>query len=369
MDLASIVRSYRGKMERSEGNRLLPSHHRALDAISRCRTPESGEVMVYCESCDTLEWHPCSCGHRSCPRCQNHEATQWLERERRKLLPVDYFLVTFTLPRELRSLAWHHQRLVYDALFRAATETLKQFGRDPKHLGAEIGVTALLHTHSRRLNYHPHLHIVVPGGGIDPQERVWKKTRYRYLFNEFALATVFRGKFLAELAKAGLSVPGSTPKKWVADCRLAGRGEEALEYLSRYLYRGVVAESNILCDQDGEVTFCYTDGKSGERCTETLPGEQFLWRVIQHVLPKGYHRVRNYGFLHHNARKQLQLVQLILQVIIAPKEERVRPQYHCKQCGKMMKVVAVRTRHQKRLEAMIRRFNNGPGPPLQHHPP
>ena len=255
---------------------------------------------------------------------------------------------------------------VWPMMHCSATETLKQFGRDPKYLGAEIGMTAVLHTHSRRLNYHPHLHVVVPGGGIDPQERVWKRTRYRYLFNEFALAMVFRGKFLAELAKAGLSVPRSTPKEWVVDCRLAGRGEAALKYLSRYLYRGVVAESNILCDQDGEVTFGYTDGESGEHRTETLPGERFLWRVIQHVLPKGYHRVRNFGFLHHNARKQLQLVQLILQVMIAPKEEKVRPHYHCRQCGKMMKVVAVRNRHQQRLEMVIRRFNSGPGPPLQY---
>jgi len=365
MKLASIIQSYRGKLEQWQGDRLLPSHRRALDAISRCRTSEAGEVLVRCEACGAMEWHPCSCGHRSCPRCQNHEASQWLDRQREKLLPVDYFLVTFTLPAQLRSLAWRYQRVVYDALFRAATETLKQFGRNPKHLGAEIGMTALLHTHSRRLTYHPHLHIVVPGGGIDPKERAWKKSRYRYLFNEFALAKLFRGKFLAELAKKGLSAPANTPKEWVVDCRLAGGGEPALEYLSRYLYRGVITESNILCDRSGEVTFCYTDGESGERRTETHPGEVFLWRVIQHVLPKGYQRVRNYGFLHHNARKQLQLLQLILQVMVAPKK-RARPSYSCRKCGKEMKVVAIRTHQQQRLQALIQRLHSGPGPPLRH---
>ena len=188
-------------------------------------------------------------------------------------------------------------------------------------------MTAVLHTHSRRLTYHPHLHVVVPGGGVDAKQRVWKRTRYRYLFNEIALAKVFRAKFLAAIAKAGLHVPVAVPKQWVVDCRHTGSGESALEYLSRYLYRGVIGESNILAENAGRVSFRYSDGETGETRIETLPAETFLWRIVQHVLPRGFHRVRDYGFLHHNARKTLQLIQPILQVTLKPLAPKERPRF------------------------------------------
>jgi hypothetical protein len=343
MKLATLIQNYRGRLEAAYGDQLLPSHHRALDAISRCRTPDSGELLTRCTECGKLEWHPCSCGHRSCPRCQNHEVTQWLERQREKLLPVDYFMVTFTLPAQWRSLAWQHQRTVYSAMFRAAKDTLQKFGLNPKHLGAEMGMTAMLHTHSRCLIYHPHLHVVVPGGGVDAKQKLWKRTRYRYLFNEFALAKVFRAKLLYEINQAGLMLPANTPKEWVVDCRLVGRGESALEYLSRYLYRGVIRESNIIADDGRCVTFRYTDGKSGETRTKTLPGERFLRRILLHVLPRGFHRVRDYGFLHHNARSKLQLLQLILYVVITPHEKQERPAFRCSVCGGAMEVIKYRS--------------------------
>ena len=358
MELTTLIKAYHDAFEAKYARHLLPGHRRALDAIIRCRTPASGEVLARCTDCGQIEWHPCSCGHRSCPRCQNHEASQWLERQRDKLLPVDYFLVTFTLPAQLRSLAWKHQRQVYAVLFWAASQTLKAFGLNPKHLGARIGMTAILHTHSRRLTYHPHLHVVVPGGGVDQKQSLWKRTRYQYLFNEFALAKVFRGKFLHKIATLGLQPPSSVPKTWVVDCRHAGRGNSALEYLSRYLYRGVIRESNILFDRNGRVTFQYVDGETGEIRTESLPGADFLWRVIQHVLPRGFHRVRDYGFLHHNARKTLRLIQLILQVALKPKETRERPVFCCSACGGKMNVIGIYPAH--RIEQQVKPAH---GPP------
>jgi len=269
---------------------------------------------------------------------------------------VDYFLVTFTLPNELRSLAWSHQRLVYDILFAAASETLKAFGLNPKHLGANIGMTALLHTHSRRLTYHPHLHVVVPGGGVNKQQRIWKRLPHRFLFNEFALAKLFRAKLLHHLEKAGLTLPVNSPQKWVVDCKHVGRGESALEYLSRYLYRGIISENNILDHQNGQITFRYTDSQTGVVRTETLPGVDFLWRVIQHVLPRGFHRVRDYGFLHHNARKTLQLVQLILCVPVAPRRKKEKPPVFCSACGEIMIVKSIHFPGPKRkLPAKIRK--------------
>lgn len=341
MQMATLLKQYQHPFETKFANRILPGHRKAMAAMMRCRTPEAGTIHSRCAACNKSEWHACSCGHRSCPQCQNHEASCWLDRQREKLLPVDYFLVTFTLPAELRRLAWRHQRLVYAALFHAATQTIKAFGLNPKHLGAQMGMTAVLHTHSRKLDYHPHIHVVTPGGGADFKQSQWKQTRKKYLFNAFALAKLFRGKLLHEIAAAGLELPPDISKKWVVDCRHAGRGEPALEYLSRYLYRGVISESNIVANQDGEVTFRYTDGKSKETCTETLPGEDFIWRVIQHVLPRGFHRVRDYGFLHHNARKLLHLLQLILRVVIKPGPKTERPAFCCSACGQPMVVAGV----------------------------
>jgi len=179
MELASLIEQYLPAFETEYGSRMLAGHHRAIDAIHRCRTAESGEVVLACPACDIHSRFPRSCGHRSCPRCQNHEATLWLDRQRAKLLPVAYFLVTFTLPRELRAVAWRHQRVVYDALFAAASSTLSDFGLNPEHLGAAIGMTAVLHTHSRRLDYHTHLHVVVPGGGVDKPKPQWRKLKGR----------------------------------------------------------------------------------------------------------------------------------------------------------------------------------------------
>ena len=246
MQLASILDQYHDAFQTEYGPRLLPGHLHAIEAIRRCRTPEAGQVLVQCTECGHTAWRPRSCGHRSCPQCQNHETSLWLDRQQNKLLPVEYFMATFTLPYELRTLAWNNQVLVYDHLFACASSTLKDFGLNPKNLGADIGMTAVLHTHNRRLDYHPHIHVVMPGGGVDKSRKQWKKKKSKYLFNEIALAKVFRARFLDALTKDGLGVPDALPQKWVVNCTCAGKGLPTLKYLSRYLYRGVIAENNIV---------------------------------------------------------------------------------------------------------------------------
>jgi hypothetical protein len=264
-----------------------------------------------------------------------------LDRQQEKLLPVDYFMATFTLPFELRFLAWDNQTIVYKILFACASSTLKDFGLNPKNLGADIGLTAVLHTHSRRLEYHPHVHVVVPGGGVDKAKRQWKKKKSKYLFNEFALAKVFRARFLSAATKAELNLPSSMPFKWVVDCRLVGKGLPALKYLSRYLYRGVIGENNIVSNQDGKVTFKYVEGRTGKTCSRTLSGEDFLWLVLQHVLPKGFRRARDYGFLNGRAKKLLSLVQLVLHVLIKAASRRLRPPFLCPKCQAPMRILAI----------------------------
>ncbi len=340
MELASIIEQYQAPLYARYGASLLPVQKQLLNAIIHCRTERYGEMVLRCDDCSEQQRCFHSCGHRSCPRCQNHETTQWLQRQRQKLLPVDYFMVTFTLPYELRSLAWQHPKTVYNALFTCASSTLKDFGHNDKKLGGCMGMTAVLHTHSRRLDYHPHVHVVVPGGCLNRQRRQWQKMKGKYLFNEFALAKVFRGRLLESLTSQGLSIPNKLPDKWVVDCLPVGKGKPALEYLSRYLYRGVICEKNIIAEQDGKVTFKYVDSSSGLAQYRTLKGEDFLWLLLQHVLPKGFRRVRDFGFLHGNGRKMLMLIQWVLRVVIDRKATVSRPPFTCPNCKGAMNIMA-----------------------------
>jgi hypothetical protein len=183
---------------------------------------------------------------------------------------------------------------------------------------------------------------VVPGGGIDKRRRQWKKKKGKYLFNEFALAKVFRARFLTALKDAGLAIPEKVPAKWVVDCKHVGKGITALKYLSRYLYRGVISEKNIVSNQSGRVTFRYVESKTGKTRHRTLKGEDFLHLIIAHVLPTGFRRVRDYGFLHGNAKKLLSLVQLILHVVIKEIGHRTRPVFNCPYCKAVMVILGFR---------------------------
>jgi hypothetical protein len=335
MELSTIIQRYQRPFLNQYAARLQPKHRHAIHAVLACRTEHYGEMLLHCQACESSLSLFHSCGHRSCPRCQNYDTTRWLERQQQKLLPVEYFMVTFTLPYELRNLAWSHQKMLYTLLFECAVSTLKDFGMNEKMLQGDLGMTAVLHTHTRRLDFHPHLHVVIPGGCIQRKRKQWKKLKGRYLFNEFALASVFRGRFLAAMNKAGMTPP-KTPPKWVVDCEHVGRGLPALQYLSRYLYRGVISEKNILSDDGTYVTFQYRENQTKTLKTRTVKGEVFLWLVFQHVLPKGFRRVRDFGFLHGNAKKLRRLVQMILKVIITLQERKPRPCYRCALCGMPM---------------------------------
>ena len=342
MDLAEIINEYYDPFMAKYGDSMLPGQFNALNSILRCRTPESGEVFVSCPKCDHMEWRPLSCGNRNCPKCQNHNTSQWIDRQQQKLLPVEYFMVTFTLPAELRTLAFLNQKAIYTLFFSCVASTLKDFGLNPKHLGAEIGMTMVLHTNNRRLDYHPHIHVVVPGGGIDKARRQWKKKKGKYLFNHKALATVFRARFIDALNGAGFSIPPYAPKSWVVDCTHVGKGISALKYLSKYLYRGVIGENNIISNQDGRVTFSYIESDTGDTKSRTLNGEDFLHLILQHVLPKGFRRVRDYGFLHSNAKQLLALVQLVLFVHTPEIDPRPRSVFKCPNCKTPMIILGFR---------------------------
>lgn len=338
MELASIVRQYQSAYEKKYAQVLLPSHQRAMEAIKICRESECGEILVICPGCGKLEFKRHSCGNRHCPKCQNHEATLWLDHQRRKLLPVKYFLVTFTVPGELRKGIYAHQQNGYACFFQAASETLQDLAANERYLGGKIGLTGVLHTHNRRLDFHPHVHFLVPAACLE--KGAWKKKRWKFLFPEKALASVFREKLLRLFARKEIPFPKSaSTKRWVVNCRMVGTGAPALEYLSRYLYRGIISERSIIRNEDGRVTFRYRENKSGAWKTRTESGEDFLRLVFQHVLPKGFRRARDYGFLHGRAKKTLVRLQLLLRVRLPEPVEPKRPQFLCTECGAEMRII------------------------------
>lgn len=214
--------------------------------------------------------------------------------------------------------------------------TLKDFALYDKKLAADIAMTAVLHTHSRQLNYHPHVHIIVPAGCINKRNRLWKTMNGRFLFRNESLAKVFRARLLQA---EKVIIPTNIPAHWVVDCTSVGKGLPALKYLSRYLYRGVIAEKNIIADDGQSVTLGYTDN-TGKKCTRTLLGEDFLSLIFQHVLPKGFRRVRDYGFLHPNAKATLHLIQQILLAHIPVPKNKPRPDYRCHRCKIPMRITA-----------------------------
>jgi hypothetical protein len=348
--VSDLVDRYRNELERIHGHELLPGHHQALNCMRSCRNQYSTVMLLECGDCHHTIQLPHSCGHRSCPHCQHHESQQWLERQRAKLLPVEYYLVTFTVPAQLREVFWQHQRTAYDLLLKTAWQTIDGFARRDPKLKGQIGAHAVLHTHNRRLDYHPHVHLIVPAGAVNEKSREWRKKKGKYLFRAGNVAKVFRAKLFDAMGKAGLSRPTALPAQWVVDCKHVGRGDKALVYLGRYLYRGVLPEKNILEDKDGSITFLYTEN-SGEEKTRTLSGAEFLWLLLLHVLPKRLRRVRDFGFLHGNCKKLIQLLQLLLGVKLPEKAaEIVRSPVFCPHCGNAMKIIATRLRIQLHLQ-------------------
>ena len=348
--LASVIAEFEADFMAQFRHRLSFAQLRALAAIKECRSPASPMMQVQCKDCDYQKLVPHSCGHRLCPHCQHHESQQWLERQVQRLVPADYFLLTFTLPAEFRGLAAAHANVVLDLVMRVAWETVHTFSQNDRQLQGTPGAIAVLHTHSRRLDFHPHVHLVVPAAAVDAEKQRWRRKRRgkkgTYLFNEKAMAKVFRARMLAEIAAAGIPLPARYPQAWVAHCKSVGSGEKALVYLGRYLYRGVICETDILSCNNGRVTFRYRNAKTEKVETRSLAGADFLWLIVQHVLPKGFRRARNFGFLHANCKRLIGLLHLLLKFdpsrFTPPRKE--RPPMLCPCCGAVMAIVRTRIR-------------------------
>jgi hypothetical protein len=309
LELADIVRATGEVYQRLHGATLLPSHRRALRDIVACRTAVLGGHVQACDHCGTRQYSYHSCRNRHCPKCHGEQTQRWLERQRARLLPCAYFLLTFTLPAELRALARAHQKLVYGVLMTAAAAALLKLTADPRYLGARPGLLAVLHTWTRALLYHPHVHMLVTAGGLRGADQTWVRPRHAaFLVPGRALSRLFRGKVRAGLRKAGLleQVPPAVWRhEWVVHVQPAGTGEKVLEYLARYVFRIALVNSRLEQFEHGQVTFRYREGRTGliRRCT--LDAVAFLGRFLQHVLPQGFTKVRHYGLFSPSHRALL----------------------------------------------------------------
>jgi len=312
LELADLFRHYGSAYRARYAGRLLPSHRQAMRAIEQCRTEALGGQVYTCSQCDQVQYRYHSCRNRHCPKCQHEQAQQWLEKQRELLLPVPYFLLTFTLPAALRPLARQQQKLFYHLLFRASAAATQQLARDPRFIGGQIGLVGVLHTWTRDLRYHPHVHYLAPAGGLAAEGQTWVAARKNFLLPVRALSRLFRGRFQRALQKtdAYALVPSRVwQQDWVVHCKPVGTGQTALKYLAPYIFRVALSNRRLVKVDNDQVTFRYTEAKSGQTKFCTLPAEQFIHRFLQHVLPRGFVKVRYYGLFSPGSRKRLALLQ------------------------------------------------------------
>ena len=348
--LAHVIERFGQSYLERYGATALPSQRQALAAMAACRSSLATHMLAACAECGAQRLVPHSCGHRACPHCQQFEGQRWIARQHQALLGAPYFLLTFTVPAELRALLWQHQRVLYKALMDCAWSTLASFARNDQRLRGQAGAVAVLHTHSRRLEFHPHVHLAMPAGALDADGRLWRTLRAKdgqaFLFHHQALASVFRARLLAAVRAVGLEPPPSAPERWVVDCKAVGSGHKVMVYLGRYLYRGVIQERDIVrCDAQS-VTYRWRDAKTGKHHMRTVGGVEFLRLVLQHVLPKGLRRARCYGLLHPNCRRGVALRRTMalrrrpsVPADTAPTASAVRPKLLCHCCANPMRIV------------------------------
>ena len=326
LEVADLFRSY-GAAYRHEHAHGLPLRHlRAMRAIEICRTAELGGHVDECDYCGALRISYNSCRNRHCPKCQCLDKERWLEAQKRDVLPTQYFHVVFTLPQALRPLALRNQKVVYNLLFRAVSETIKELCEDPKHLGAEPGFIALLHTWSQTLLDHPHIHCIVTGGGLSRDGDQWVPCKKTFFIPVKVLSAVFRGKFLDYLKKGyekkGLTFSGAVAhlaeekaftammnklygQDWVVYCKPPFKNAETvIEYLGRYTHRVAISNERIVNLNDNRVTISYRDSADHDQIKRlTLDAFEFIRRFLLHILPDGFMKIRHYGLLSNRNRK------------------------------------------------------------------
>ena len=374
LEVADIFHTHGPAWRQAQQGHLSLGQLKVMSAIEQCRSAALGGHVLHCDGCghDRIAYN--SCRNRHCPKCQASAAKRWLQERQAELLPVDYYHVVFTLPAPISAIAYYNKVVIYRLLFEVAAETLSTIAADPKHLGAQIGATLVLHTWGSALTHHPHVHGIVPGGGLSPDGQRWVTCKPGFFLPVRVLSRLFRRRFLEELraaygagqlqffgeyaelvdAKAFAQWLAPMGKcEWVVYAKRPFAGPAAvLAYLSRYTHRVAISNSRLVAMGEQGVTFRWKDyrdkGKTRHK-TMTLEPDEFMRRFLLHVLPSGFHRIRHYGLLANNARKEnLALARQLLQVAPAARSEvdpaeapndPVRPTFVCAHCGAPMVIV------------------------------
>jgi len=336
-----------------QGGRLPPAQRRALTAILRCRTPAMGGHRCACAECGEEVYRFHSCNHRLCPRCGGADSHVWLERQISRLLPVPYFLVTFTVPQQLRLLARDHADWFLDTLFEESAATLQEIAANPRHLGAELGFFGVYHSWSRTLGLHPHVHYIVPGGGLRPDHRAWRRTRRPdFLLPVEALSARFCSRIEERLRATHPDVHAAISSSvwrndWVVHSQPAGSGEAALKYLSRYVFRTAFGgDRQVHHHDDGSdrVSFQYVDSDTQQPRVCSLARDTFIGRFLQHALPPGLHRIRYFGWMHPSAKRRRLIVETLVLALFTVRPHTApvdSPPWHrcCPHCGAFSLVI------------------------------
>jgi hypothetical protein len=366
--VADCLRQHAPAFDETFGKRLSLTTRKVLDAITRCRSGELGAVVYRCDDCQQHHWVGRSCGNRHCPNCQAEKTAAWLEKQTKRLLPVHHFLITFTVPAELRGLVRAHPRAGYDAIFNAGRETIRELASNPKWLGTNrIGFFGVLHTWGRDLMvYHPHVHFVVPGGGVSEDGSRWLSTPENFFFPEACASPIYRAKFrdlmqaaqLDHLVDARNRNVWSHDKWWEVNVKPVGNGRAVLKYLAPYVHRVAISNNRIEACSDKSVTYRYTPSKSKRLKTRTVEGVAFVSGFVQHVLPRALQKVRHYGWMGANSKVALEQVRWLVWLFwgrrywlgsgVAGNPQREPPPKRtarCPKCGRELRVVRISFRN------------------------
>lgn len=313
--LADVFRMHGQEYLKRYQNHMLPSHIKVMRDILLCRSGHLGWHEFYCPYCQTTLYLNNSCRNRHCPQCQNDKTQNWINRQQEMLLPAEYFLFTFTIPEALRSLARSNQKIFYNLLFRISSDCMQILANDKRFLGGQTGMLGVLHTWTQTLQYHPHVHYIIPGIAFDPDKQTLRFARDAFLVHVKALSRLFRYRFKLALKNTPLCqmVPQNIfNQKWVVHGESVGSADTAVKYLSRYVYRVAISNQRIISCQNGCVVFRYKDRNSGLEKIMSIGAPEFIRRFLQHILPKGFQKVRYYGFLHPKRKALFNQMRLVL---------------------------------------------------------
>jgi hypothetical protein len=382
LEVADIFRAHGPTWRQTQRTHLSLGQLKVMSAIEQCRSAALGGHVLRCEACEHTQIAYNSCRNRHCPKCQGNAARRWLEARQIDLLPVDYYHVVFTLPAPISAIAYYNKAVIYRLLFEVAAETLRTIAADPKHLGAQIGVTLVLHTWGSALTHHPHVHGIVPGGGLSPDAERWVACKPGFFLPVRVLSRLFRRRFLEELAKAHrlgqLQFFGEYAEladasvftdwlaplrkcEWVVYAKRPFAGPAAvLAYLSRYTHRVAISNRRLVALDERGVTFRWKDYRAKGRTrnkTMTLGTDEFMRRFLLHVLPNGFHRIRHYGLIANTERKHnLERARELLHAApdadarsnsdSHPRTESIKPTFICPDCGAPMIIIDTLVRGQ-----------------------